>query len=49
MLFGRCKSAVRNAVVNHGGTNPVTADVTALYVTNAGTVDSKFKLRVLIT
>src|ERR1700739_2821376 len=29
----------------HGGPNPITADVTALYVTNAGTVDSKLKIR----
>ena len=31
------------------GTNPITTDVTALFVTNAGSVDSKFKLRVLLT
>ena len=32
-----------------GTTNPITLDVTQLFVTNAGSVDSQFKVRVLLT
>ena len=32
-----------------GLTNPFTVDVTKLYVSNAGTVNANFKVRVLVT
>jgi hypothetical protein len=35
--------------VNMGLTNPFTADVTALFVSNAGSTNANFKLRVLMT
>jgi len=49
LLFKDSSEAASPKRCCQGGTKPITADVTALYVTNAGTVDSKFKLRVLIT